>query len=215
MRPAEKLTAGPVRNLSTLEWGVGGHVALDFANTVGDIRSGQPKPFLHSYEDLLEWCQREELIGPNSRRYLSSGSTQSKAAAYRESQLLNASLRALFGAAARHEPLPQAAMDHLNSLVQKTAAWRHISTEDDDGRKVSCGWNFKGAPPIGLLGPIVWRAVELLEHGELQRVKECPPPDGCGWLYLDTSKNRSRQWCSMKTCGNASKVRRFRNRNKG
>ncbi len=212
MQALPKFTAEPARSLQTLRWGVGGHIALDFANTVGDIRSGTPKPYLHSYEDLLDWCQRADLIGPISRRNLLAGTPQAQAAAYKESQVLVASLRAIFTAAAGHEVLPQDALDHLNSLVQKTAAWRRIAACDDEGRKISCGWDFKGAPPLAVLGPIVWRAVELLENGPLDRIKECEADD-CGWMFLDTSKNRSRHWCSMKTCGNVSKVRRFRARN--
>jgi predicted RNA-binding Zn ribbon-like protein len=181
-------------------------VALDFANSVGKLQG---------YDDLLTWSQQADQIGPVSRRHLSAGSERAKAEAFKESQVLGANLSTLFRAAARHQKLPQAALDHLNSLVHKTAAWRQISTceDDDQGRRISCGWDFKGAPPAALLGPIVWRAVELLETGPLDRVKECPADD-CGWLFLDTSKNRSRQWCSMQTCGNVSKVRRFRERSK-
>lgn len=171
-------------------------------------------PRWKSYADILDWSQQADLIGPNSRRYLSAGSERAQASALKDAQALHASLHILLQAAARHEVLPQVALDHLNSLVQKTAAWRHISAQDGDGRKVSCGWNFKGAPPAAVLGPIVWRSMELLESGPLDRIKECPPPQGCGWLFLDISKNRSRQWCSMKTCGNTAKVRRFRSRNK-
>ncbi|MGA2590961.1 MAG: CGNR zinc finger domain-containing protein [Bryobacteraceae bacterium] len=32
----------------------------------------------------------------------------------------------------------------------------------------------------------------------------------CGWMFLDTTRNRSRQWCDMRDCGNRAKVRRFR-----
>ena len=213
MQAPQKLTARPVRNLETLEW-VGGHLALDYVNTVGDRTSAEPQPYLHSYEDLLAWCRQADLIGPVSTGYLSAGSTQAKAAAYRESQALNASLFALFRAAARGEVLPQASLDHLNSLVQKTVAWRNISSCTDEGRMINCGWNFKDAPPVAVLGPIVWRAMELLENGPLDRIKECPPPEGCSWLFMDLSKNRSRQWCSMKSCGNTAKVRRFRERQK-
>jgi len=187
------------------EW-VGGHVAVDFANLGAKLQG---------YDALLDWCQQADQIGPVSRRNLAAGSERAKAEAFKESQALSADLRALFGAAARQQKLPQAALDHLNTLVHKTAGWRHISTCDDDdqGRKISCGWDFKGAPPVAVLGPIVWRAVELLETGPLDRVKECGS-ESCGWLFLDTSKNRSRQWCSMQTCGNVSKVRRFRERGK-
>jgi predicted RNA-binding Zn ribbon-like protein len=212
MRPAEKLTAEPERSLATLDW-VGGHVAVDFANTVGGIKIGAPENYLHGYPDLLSWCQQADLIGPQSRRHLSAGSERAQAAAFKESEALQASLRALFLAAIRHEVLPQDALDHLNSLVQKTAAWRRIGTCEGEGRKISCGWDFKDAPPYAVLGPIVWRAVEFLESGPLDRLKECSSDD-CGSLYLDTSKNHSRQWCSMKVCGNQSKVRRFRSRNK-
>jgi len=203
------------RRLDTLEW-VGGHVALDFANTVGDTTTGEPKPYLHGYDDLLAWAQKADLIGPVGRRNLSAGSDRAKSMAFQESEALSESLRTLFHAAARGEPLPQKALDQLNTLVQKTAAWRRISTclDEEGGRKISCGWDFKDAPPVAVLGPIVWRAVELLESGPLDRVKECSADD-CRWLFLDTSKNRSRQWCSMDNCGNRSKVRRFRDRQKG
>ena len=200
------------RDLGNYDW-VGGHLAVDFGNTLGGAKTAHPSSHLNSYEELLEWAKAADLIGPVSTANLSAGSDAAKAEALEEAHALVLSLRALFQAAARHQVLPQAALDHLNTLVQKTAAWRRISACDDEGRKVSCGWDFKGAPPMAVLGPIVWRAVELLESGPLDRVKECGAED-CGWLFLDTSKNRSRQWCSMQSCGNVSKVRRFRERAK-
>ena len=32
--------------------------------------------------------------------------------------------------------------------------------------------------------------------------------DGCAWLFIDTSKNRTRRWCDMAICGNRAKARR-------
>jgi predicted RNA-binding Zn ribbon-like protein len=46
----------------------------------------------------------------------------------------------------------------------------------------------------------------LLTQGQLDRLGECP---SCGWLFLDTSKNRRRRWCSMATCGSRDKARRY------
>jgi predicted RNA-binding Zn ribbon-like protein len=34
-------------------------------------------------------------------------------------------------------------------------------------------------------------------------------PPGCGWVFYDRSKNRSRRWCEQATCANLMKVRRF------
>ena len=46
------------------------------------------------------------------------------------------------------------------------------------------------------------------------RLKICPAED-CRWAFYDTSRNRSRRWCSMEVCGNRSKVRAFRDRTEG
>jgi predicted RNA-binding Zn ribbon-like protein len=63
-----------------------------------------------------------------------------------------------------------------------------------------------------VLWPIIDSAGELLLSEELGKVKECP---GCGWLFLDTSKNQSRRWCSMNTCGARDKMRRYLKRRQG
>jgi predicted RNA-binding Zn ribbon-like protein len=47
----------------------------------------------------------------------------------------------------------------------------------------------------------------LTSDTERPLVRECSAED-CHWLFLDTTRNRSRQWCSMKSCGNRQKARR-------
>jgi predicted RNA-binding Zn ribbon-like protein len=74
------------------------------------------------------------------------------------------------------------------------------------------GFDFSAAPPeFALLGPVAWSALDLLATGNFERVKQCPSPD-CGWLFLDSSKNNSRRWCDMASCGNRMKVRKHRER---
>ena len=55
-------------------------------------------------------------------------------------------------------------------------------------------------------------AVGLLESNLLQRLKRCPGSGDCGWVFIDTSKNSSRRWCSMAGCGNRAKARRHTRR---
>jgi hypothetical protein len=45
----------------------------------------------------------------------------------------------------------------------------------------------------------------------MDRIKICPA-DSCRWAFYDTSRNRSRQWCSMRVCGNRAKSRAHRRR---
>jgi hypothetical protein len=47
--------------------------------------------------------------------------------------------------------------------------------------------------------------------GSWRRLKACRDP-GCRWAYYDHSRNRSRAWCSMASCGNRAKARAFRQR---
>jgi hypothetical protein len=48
-------------------------------------------------------------------------------------------------------------------------------------------------------------------EGTWVRLKACREP-GCRWIYYDYSRNRSRAWCSMASCGNRAKARAFRRR---
>jgi len=45
--------------------------------------------------------------------------------------------------------------------------------------------------------------------GTWTRLKAC---DHCGWVFHDTSKNRSGRWCSMQACGGREKAKAYRRR---
>jgi CGNR zinc finger/Putative stress-induced transcription regulator len=60
-------------------------------------------------------------------------------------------------------------------------------------------------------GFIAAAAAKVAIEERLGRVKICPADD-CRWAFYDTSRNRSRQWCSMKVCGNRAKARTHRQR---
>jgi predicted RNA-binding Zn ribbon-like protein len=46
---------------------------------------------------------------------------------------------------------------------------------------------------------------DLLLTNRLERVRQCGE---CGWLFYDSSRNQSRRWCEMNSCGNRAKARR-------
>jgi predicted RNA-binding Zn ribbon-like protein len=55
-------------------------------------------------------------------------------------------------------------------------------------------------------------AIECLQaQGAWPRLKACTD-EGCQWAFFDTTRNRSRTWCSMEECGNKEKTRRYRAR---
>ncbi|MEO6142753.1 MAG: CGNR zinc finger domain-containing protein [Dermatophilaceae bacterium] len=62
--------------------------------------------------------------------------------------------------------------------------------------------------PVGLIAAA---AAKVAIEQRLDRVKICPADD-CRWAFYDTSRNRSRHWCSMESCGNRAKARAHRER---
>jgi predicted RNA-binding Zn ribbon-like protein len=72
-------------------------------------------------------------------------------------------------------------------------------------------WQLAPGPDLRLpLLHVALSAAELLASPRLARVKACPLPEGgCGWLFLDETKNGTRRWCSMAHCGARAKNRRF------
>jgi predicted RNA-binding Zn ribbon-like protein len=65
--------------------------------------------------------------------------------------------------------------------------------------------------PAGGIGAVLAAAGEAMADGSWPRLKACRA-DTCRWAYVDSARNRSRQWCSMSICGNREKARSFRRR---
>ena len=63
----------------------------------------------------------------------------------------------------------------------------------------------------GALGRIVAAMHAAVTDGSWARLKACRAHD-CEWAFIDSAKNASRQWCSMRSCGNREKARQYRKR---
>ena len=66
-----------------------------------------------------------------------------------------------------------------------------------------------GAGMHAALGRVVADFANARATGAIDRLKLCA---NCGWAFIDESRNRSRRWCEMASCGNQSKVRAYRSR---
>jgi predicted RNA-binding Zn ribbon-like protein len=103
-------------------------------------------------------------------------------------------------------PIKQDLDSFVASYAEAIARGQFVET----GGHYRTRWRVEESPDA-LLWPLIHSAGQLLQSEELTRVKECP---GCGWLFLDTSKNQNRRWCSMNTCGARDKMRRYHRRKK-
>lgn len=62
---------------------------------------------------------------------------------------------------------------------------------------------------VGALGRLVAALYSAMQDEEWSRLKLCGA-DECRWAFYDRSKNRSSRWCTMESCGNRAKARRYR-----
>jgi predicted RNA-binding Zn ribbon-like protein len=63
------------------------------------------------------------------------------------------------------------------------------------------------SPAGRALAPLVGALMAAQADGSWPRVKACAR-DSCRWLFYDTTRNRSRTWCTNSTCGSREKAKR-------
>jgi predicted RNA-binding Zn ribbon-like protein len=189
----------------------GGVVCLDFVNTVGSRLTDRPREYLRSYEDLLGWARQAGLLAPEETEGLfrqaaldSEGAreTLSRALDLREA-IDRVISRAIAG-----EAQDESDLSALNRELSNALSHLHVMPADG-----AYGWVWDRSEDNGgvvldrPLWPVAQSAAELLTSPKLGRVKVCAG-DGCGWMFLDESRNNSRRWCDSRDCGNRERVRR-------
>lgn len=191
----------------------GGHVALDFANTVDGSRS-RPKAHEHgpadhlaTYADLLEWATQAGLITEAERRRLARSAAErpgEAAATHRRAVELREAIFRVFDARAVERAEPSEAIATIDRENRVALAHRMLRRHDGS---VVYAWRESDELDRPLWAVAIG-AAELLTSPDVSVVKECAS-EVCDWLFVDRSRNRSRRWCDMSDCGNRAKARRF------
>lgn len=117
---------------------------------------------------------------------------------------LREALYAIFSASMNAKQPDIEDLNLLNVILREGMAQASIHVK---GQGFAWTWDVESALD-SVLWPIARSAAELLDSDEVKLVRECPGDDGCGWLFIDTSRNHRRRWCSMDGCGNRAKARR-------
>ncbi|WP_409491723.1 CGNR zinc finger domain-containing protein [Amycolatopsis sp. cmx-11-12] len=165
---------------------IGGSVPLDLVNTVSWRRDpARRDDRLSAPTRLSEWVV---LVGAGDKRLEISEAVLETVKAFRETlyQVLVSDppdvgpLRKSLVSAYRHAELaPSLPLRWTVPLVNDTALPHFLALATED----------------------------LLRSGDLDRIRECEGP-GCGWIFTDHTRNRSRRWCSSSDCGNRARAKR-------
>jgi predicted RNA-binding Zn ribbon-like protein len=178
----------------------GGHPALNFLNTVHDWTVPDPKDLLGRFADALRFGEAAQILTRSESLLLARRPDTGE---LRRLRAFRALLARVFRAIIEEET-PRAADLAVLAATGKAAAGA-AGLRFERGR-VHRALDLDMAGPALLRLRLAEAALGLLTATELKRVKSCPR---CGWFFLDTTKNRSRRWCSMATCGASEKASRY------
>jgi predicted RNA-binding Zn ribbon-like protein len=184
---------------------VGGHLALDFANTVDDPLGPDRHDHAATYPDLLRWSLRVGTLDVQRAAQLRRAAEhrpEDVAAVVGRGHELRDVLNDVFGAIADAADDLSVRWTRLRPFAADAVAAASLDTGPGVHR-----WSWSDTEDLGIvLHPVAAAGADLLVSADLARVKRCAR---CPWLYLDRSKNRSRRWCDMADCGTAEKMGRY------
>jgi len=191
--------------------GVGGSTALDFANTLDWRLRDQPIELFKTFPDLLRFGRSVAVLEPREARRLRRWAEAHPAAAKRvldEGKEVREAMAAIFQALVDGKALPPGSVRQLEEAYRAASTARALRPSDVG---VAWVWREASPEPHRPIWAAALDAAQILTSPESARVRQCGDAE-CGWFFLDTSRNRTRRWCSMKACGNRNKARRFYSR---
>lgn len=200
------------------QW-VGGHLSLDFNNTVDwNVLEPNGGEYLSDYGRLVEWSHEASTVSRSERDALlelwAEQPTQAQQALER-ARFARTVLHRVFTGVIKAEPPVSEELPALNAMLEEapvTLEYRDGGTGDEENRgvenKIKWTWSPAEADLAWPIWPIIWSASYLLTSPEIAHLKTCAN-ERCGWMFLDTSRKHNRKWCQMGVCGNRAKARRY------
>jgi predicted RNA-binding Zn ribbon-like protein len=186
---------------------IGNNLSLDFVNTVGYISSENPIENLNSFSDLIEWSKQGKLISDDEAIVIFTKAKENileSERVFRRVLRLRKSVYDIFRSVISGEEISDEDLTILNRELSLAMSKAEIFSRE--GELI---WDWKNDGIERILFLITRIAAQLLTSSDLEKLK-CCSGENCGWLFYDTSKNKRRQWCDMRDCGNLAKARRFR-----
>lgn len=190
---------------------IGGQLSLDFINTQIGL-DDEPVDFLCGFADLVSWLrQAGALDGAQAKAALASWGQRAEAKqVLDQARKLRSVLRETAERLSDGKTPGREALDEINRVLAQETGYNQLVQS-------AIGYEFSFQPvrreAMHLLTPIALSAAELLGQSEPRRIRKCGNPV-CSLFYYDTSKNRTRRWCSMAVCGNRMKAASFYKRSR-
>jgi predicted RNA-binding Zn ribbon-like protein len=179
----------------------GGRTAVDFVNTHRE-RWRRGVETLVTPDDLARWFVRAGVM---------DAPAAVTPAVLEQARELREAIDALVVAQIDERPLPSAAVSLVDDWLVFAGA-RPQLVLGDAGAPVLTE-RAAADSPRRALGMIALDAAQMLGTAQRSRIRICAS-ESCSGRFFDRSPGGKRRWCSMRTCGNGAKARRYRERQK-
>jgi predicted RNA-binding Zn ribbon-like protein len=187
---------------------IGGHVALDFVNTLGGSPDRADDEYLFAYPDLLTWLARVGLLPSDRHRDTGRAAEEAPGEAARvldDVRRLRGSVDHILRCRRSGEKADDRHLDLVRSAYADAAGHATLAEHATSYR---LSWHTAGTESLRWpLWVIAAACLDLLADAPLELLGRC---EHCRWMFLDHSRNHSRRWCSMNSCGAIIKMRRHR-----
>jgi predicted RNA-binding Zn ribbon-like protein len=185
-----------------------GWLCLDFTNTVDWHASSSPVETLNKYADLIEWSADRGIISGDAKDVLLRKSEEKPAeaqAVLEKAREVRENIYQILSDTTHGHPVKVTDLKRFNKALTNTLPHSRLAPYE---RGLKWDWDSRTDKLDSVIWPVVKSALDLMTSEAIKRVGQCAD-ERCGWLFWDSSRNRSRRWCDMSDCGNRAKVRRF------
>jgi predicted RNA-binding Zn ribbon-like protein len=185
-----------------------GNLCLDFANTLEWHASDRPVEHLGDYIATISWAEGAGILSPEKAAHLCKLAVEKAdeaAGAYALAVRLREVVYRIFSQYYHKEVVEPDDVQVLNAILSRSLPHLQIVSFTGGFEWV---WAEDSQDIHQIIWPVARSAADLLTSEQLNRVRVCEDDRGCGYLFIDNTRNRSRRWCSMESCGNRAKARR-------
>lgn len=182
-------------DLKYLNTSVGGHCALELINTQ-EMVNGVLTDRLQDDAAVIAWVEQTFMLKPAIAAKALNGDLLAGVL----------ELRAILQRYLSNHQLAKKEFDYLNKALTQFKSYQQLVEKIggfDSQQRIILDSNET------LTGLIADAVGELIALGDLALIRKCESDECVLWFY-DTTKGHKRRWCSMATCGNRHKIRKFR-----
>jgi predicted RNA-binding Zn ribbon-like protein len=180
----------------------GGRPAVDFVNTHRE-RWRRGVETLVTPDDLATWLVRAGVMDAPAR---------ASRAVLEQARDLREAIDALVVAQIEGRPMPSEAITLVDDWLVFAGARPQLVLDNAAGA-AQLTERAAADSPRRALGMIALDAAQMLGTEQRARIRICAS-ETCSGRFFDRSPAGRRRWCSMRTCGNGAKARRYRARQK-